>query len=306
MLTRFFNKTNPSNYFLLIFLLALNPIIYLTINYIKEKKPLNLFINLGAFFCVLISFFIINSIIRKLNLHKQHLLGGFLFVFFTYFIPELFNNIKVALVLCFMSFALYRLLISKVTKAAIFDFSLLTLLASFFNYWALVFLLFLIIYIMFFKKFDYKNLLIPFVAFFTVFFITFAIDIIFKLDLKETFFNINSVQLNVEHFSNINQRIVFSMLISFIMFFTVLYFFQSEHIPSNIKPYYNLFLIFLLVSILFFLIDVNKNNESLIFLILPITVFGGRYLENLKDKRLKEFISWVFLITAISLYIVSL
>ena len=150
MLTRFFNKTNPSNYFLLIFLLALNPIIYLTINYIKEKKPLDVFINLGAFFCVLISFFIINSIIRKLNLHKQHLLGGFLFVFFTYFIPELFNNIKVALVLCFMSFALYRLLISKVTKAAIFDFSLLTLLASFFNYWALVFLLFLVIYIMFF------------------------------------------------------------------------------------------------------------------------------------------------------------
>ena len=29
-------------------------------------------------------------------------------------------------------------------------------------------------------------------------------------------------------------------------------------------------------------------------------------LENLKDKRLKEFISWVFLLTAITLYIVSL
>lgn len=306
MLTRLFNKTNPSNYFLLIFLLTINLCISLTVKYLNPKTSLNLIVILTSYFCMIFSFLLINAIIRKLNLHKQHLFGGFIFVIFTFFVPQLFYNIQVGLTLFFLSFALYRLLALNKTKAAIFEFSLLTFLAAFFNYWALIFLLFLIIYIMFFNKFDYKNLIIPIVAFFTVFIIVTAIDILFKLDLKQTFLANNTINFNIEYFSSTNQRLVFSLLVSFIMFFTVLYFFQSSHISSKIKPYYQIFFIFFVISILFFLIDQNKTNESLMIMVIPITIFGGRYLENLTDKRLREIVVWTFVVTAFSLFAISL
>lgn len=306
MLTRFFNKTNPSNYALLFLLLIVNALTVLIIKYLNQEMAFDLLKSIGSSLCVLLSLFFINLTIRGLNLHKHHLLGGFIFVIFTFFMPNLFYNLSTAFSLLLLSFALYRLFYLKAVKAAIFEFSFLIICAAFFNYWMLLFLVFLVIFIMFFNKFDFKNLLIPIVAFFAVFIIVSTIDILFKFDLKQTFLINNSIQINIENFSSTNQRLVFSILITFILLFVVLYFLQSEHISANIKSYYTLLFVFFVISVFVFLVDEEKHNEKLIFTIIPISIFGGRYLENLRDKKLKGFISWVFVITAIGMFVISL
>lgn len=258
------------------------------------------------FFCVLFSFLLINATIRKLNLHKQHVLAGFVFVTFTFFVPEIFHQIDLAFVLLLFSLSLFRLFTTKQTKAAIFEFSLLIIVAAFFNFWMLLFLLLGYLFILFFNKFDYKNLLIPLVVATTIIIITEMIDILYGFDFLATFLYKKTLDFNIAYFSTTAQRIVFSLFISFIMFFNLLYVFQSEHMSSVIKSYYMQLVITFIIGVLVFLVNEQKQNEYLILLAVPVSIFAGRYFENMKDKRLKEFVAWVFVIFAIVSYIISL
>jgi len=287
------------------FLLFLNPAIYLIYNYIANNQAINLLNFCLSFFSIILSLILLNSIIRQLNLHKQHLFGGFFFVIFLFFIPKIFLDTNTSIALFFSTLAFFRLLTAKNSKLALFDFSLLVLIASFFSFWSVFYLVISFTFILFFTRYSFKNFFIPIIAFLIIIIVVGAIDILFDQQIISNLFLQNSFGFSLNYFKETNERLVFSLFVSFIFFFIVLYLFQSEHMQSTIKNYYQLFFILLICNVIIFLLNFNKNNESLVFFILPISVFAGRYLENIRDKKLREFIVWVFVLTAFLLFVWS-
>jgi hypothetical protein len=306
MLSKLFSKTNPNNYFWVFFLLFLNPAIYLTYKYIIKNQPVD-FLNFSlSFFSIFFSIILLNSTIRRLGLHKQHLFAIFFFTIFLFFIPKVFLTSDIAITLFLSTLAFYRLITVKNAKAAIFDFSFLVIFAAFFSFWSIFYIVIAVIYSMFFIRFNFINLFIPFVALLSMSIIVGAIDILFNQQFISNLILQNSFGFSLNYFSDANERIVFSMFISFILFIMLLYLFQSEHMQSNIKSLYHLFFILLICNFIIFFLNFNKQNESLVFFIVPISVFAGRYLENIKDRKNREFIVWVIVLTAFLLFGMSL
>jgi hypothetical protein len=288
------------------FLLFLNPAIYLSYKYLVKNQHVD-FVDFSlSFFAILFSIILLNSSIRRLGLHKQHLFALFFFTIFLFFIPKVFLSSDIAITLFLSTLAFYRLITVKNAKAAIFDFSLLVIFASFFSFWSIFYIIIAVIYTMFFTRFNFINLFIPFVALLSMIIIVGAVDVLFNQQFISNLILQNSIGFSLNYFSYANERIVFSMFISFILFIMLLYLFQSEHMQSNIKSLYQLFFILLICNFIIFFLNFNKQNESLVFFIVPISVFAGRYLENIKDRKNREFIVWVIVLTAFLLFGLSL
>lgn len=309
MIASLFSKSKPFNF---IFVGVMFTFSFFLYHLYKNESQLYIenYLQKGVLFlCLATSFFLLTFIAKKNNLSKDSsYLYLFLFLFFLFF-PSVFLNIKLCLSSFFILLAIRRLvsLQSLITpKEKIFDASFWIFLATIFHFWAIIFVLLIFVSIIFHVSRDYRNWIIPFLAFLCVITLFLVIATFLNIDFYSYWQN----QIIVDFNFNYNHAIEDHFSLSIYAAFAILFLFSIFHTlakrPLVLQASYKKIIIYFFLSVLVFLFSPQKNNQLLLFSIYPTAVLATAYIEIIEDKIWKEIIVWCMVICAVVIFISKL
>ena len=309
MITSIFSKSRPINYILITILLLTCFAIY---QFTTSYSTISVYeiIEKVIFSLVLIgSLFITNFITKKNGLSKDNSYTFLLFCIFFILFPGTFSNGNLIISNALILLALRRLISmqSMVTpKEKIFDASLWVFAASLFHFWSILFILLVFISIIFHVSRDYRNWIIPFIAFFTVVVITTFFALIFNPDFIFRYSSGIVMDFDVNYIKNIFQSFSLGLyiIVAMIAFFTML--FILTHKPLNLQSSYKKIIFAFILGLTIFFISPNKDNTYLIFTFVPVSIMLTNYLETIKKYWLKESILGIIILASVINYVLRL
>lgn len=298
MITTIFKKSTPINYSLIVlatlgfyFLYQIH-VGFSGLGWIEYfQKGLILFL-------LFASLFLVNFIVKKNVLTKDSSYTLYFFLLFLLFFPELWNNVQLMLANFFVLLALRRLISLQTLKAPkekIFDACLWIFIASLFQFWALLFVVLVYVSIIFHVSRDYRNWLIPFVAFFIFGIIGIACSLFFDLGALSDYLALEKTGYSLDYFSGQNAHIAFSMFVVAIIFFFIPAALTVTNRPLNLQASYKKLLFALVLGGFLFAISIPKSNELLVFMFFPLAVSATLMIENSTNKLQQELILWITL-----------
>ena len=296
MITSIFKKSTPINYSLMGILVVL----FFFLSQLHSQIEINFFSDVlkkaGLLLILFASLFFSNFIVKKNGLTKDSSYTIFFYFIFLLFFPKIFNNINLLLANFFILLSMRRLVSLQTLKAPkekIFDASLWIFVASLFHFWAIIFLALVYISIIFHVSRDYRNWLIPFVAFFVIAIIFIAYDLIIDKTAINSYLQTEVINLKLDYFSNQTQNIAFSIFAVFLVFFIFPFVFSINNKPLNLQASYKKVVFAALFGVIIFLISPNKGSEILVFTFLPMAIIATNTIEYLQNKIQQEIILFI-------------
>ena len=290
MITSVFKKSTPINLFLVVILM----LVFFFISLFQDLSWTNSVISIlkkgGLFLILLGSVFITNFIAKKNGLSKDSSYTILFYFLFLIFFPSVLSNTNLILSNFFILLALRRLISLqslKASKEKIFDASLWIFVASLFHFWCILYLILVFISIIFHVARDYRNWVLPFIAFFAVGIISLGVSLIFNKDLLG-YINENAIfNFNIDYFENRYQNIAFSIYLTVALFFVVSMFASLSSKPLLLNSSFKKVITSFFIAIGIFVISWNKSNDLLIFTITPLAIMATSHIE-VKQLQLKQ------------------
>lgn len=293
MITSVFSKSRPANYIIITVLLVVCYFLYLQ-NFPEAIQTLE---GIGAKLALLLvlvgSLFIINFVTKKNGLSKD---SSFAFLFFFAFLilfPTTLGNADLILANFFILLALRRLisLQSLLTpKEKIFDASLWIFVASIFHFWSILFILIVFVSILFHVSRDYRNWVLPFIAFFSVGVIGLMYAMVFDHSLIDSVVDSSYIDFNFNYFTNNYQNFALSLYVVIALFFFVTQALSVPSKPLNMQSSYKKIIVAFILGAIVFLISSDKNNSMLIFTFAPVAIMATNQVEAMQINWMKEAI----------------
>ena len=293
MITSIFKKSTPINYSLIGILTIILFFVYQFHNPTGMNTWSDIIKKAGALTLILGSLFLSNFMVKKNALTKGSSYTILYFFLFLLFFPKIFSSMNLLLANFFVLLSMRRLIslqTLKFSKEKIFDASLWIFVASLFHYWAIIFIILVYISIIFNASRDYRNWLIPFVAFFSFAVVFIFYDLLFDKSVLTTFLHSGEVSFKIDYFTSQTQNIAFSIFAVFLAFFVFPFVISIPNKPLNLQASYKKALFGTILSILVFLISANKSNEILVFSFLPMAIIATSTVENFQSKFKQELI----------------
>ena len=309
MITSVFSKSRPINYILITTLLVLCFLLFQfqtnfnTISIFEiGKKIVLLFLLVG-------SLFITNFITKKNGLSKDNSYTFLLFFVFLILFPKTLSNEFLIISNLFILLALRRLISmqSLITpKEKIFDASFWIFTASLFNFWCILFIFLVFFSIIFHVSRDYRNWLIPFIAFFTVLVVGVLGALIFNPNIIQNYVSQIVIDFDLKYIETIFQNIALSIYIitAFIAFVSMILILSSK--LSNLQSSYRKIMFAFIIGLVVFFISPNKDNSSLIYTFVPVSIMLTNYLETIHKYWIKETILGIIITASILTFIFQL
>jgi len=244
----------------------------------------------GLFLILLGSVFITNFICKKNGLSKDSSYAIFFYFLFLLFFPSVLGNSNLILSNFFILLALRRLISLqslKASKEKIFDASLWIFVASLFHFWCILYLILVFISIIFHVARDYRNWVLPFIAFVAVGIISIGVSLLFKKDIfgyvnESAIFN-----FKIDYFTNNYQNLAFSIYATVALFFVVSMFLSLSSKPILLNSSFKKIIASFFIGAVIFAISPNKSNDLLIFTIAPLAIMATSHIE-VKQLQLKQ------------------
>ena len=303
MITSVFRKSTPLNFSLVVILM----LVFFSIYQFQDLSWMNSFLLIlkkGILFCVLLaSVFITNFVVKKNGLSKDSSYTVFFYFLLLLFFPSVLDNLNLILSNFFILLALRRLISLqslKASKEKIFDASLWIFLAALFHFWSIIFIVLVFISIIFHVSRDYRNWILPFIAFFIVVILFMIYATVFDLNVVE--YIINSVQINFEinYFTNNYQNGALSIYATIALFFLVSMFATLSNRPQLLHTSFKKIIASFFIGVVIFLISANKSNDLLLFTFAPLAIMATSHIEIPQEKLNQELVMYV--LTACSLF----
>lgn len=313
MIASVFSKSRPFNYILVSGILVLCFFIYqiqtvdvtsnTSFSWLKGiQKTVILFL-------LVASLFIINFITKRNGLSKDNSFSALFFVSFLLFIPSAFDDFKIVLSSFFILLAMRRLISMKsllTPKEKIFDASLWIFIAALFHFWSILFIFIVFVSIIFHVSGDYRNWVLPFIAFFTVGILFLFFSLLIDKEWLEIVWNQTGTDFEFYYLEKSagNAALVLYALFSIVFLFSMVFTLSKR--PIIMLASYKKVIFIFLISILIYLISPDKNNALLLFGLMPASILATGFIEINKDSVLKEIVTSVVLATGILLFIFQL
>jgi hypothetical protein len=303
MITSVFRKSTPLNFSLVVILM----LVFFSIYQFQDLSWMNsllLISKKGMLFCVLLaSVFITNFVVKKNGLSKDSSYTVFFYFLFLLFFPSVLDNLNLILSNFFILLALRRLISLqslKASKEKIFDASLWIFLAALFHFWSIIFIVLVFISIIFHVSRDYRNWILPFIAFFIVVILFLIYATVFDLNVIE--YILKSVQINFEinYFTNNYQNGALSIYATIALFFMVSMFATLSNRPQLLHTSFKKIIASFFIGVLIFVISANKSNDLLLFTFAPLAMMATSHIEIPQEKLNQELVMYV--LTACSLF----
>ena len=301
MITTIFKKSTPINYSLVVILLLSFFFLY----QFNDVKPSDLHTNsiqtLGLLLLLLASLFISNFIVKKNILTKNSSYTLLFFLLFLLFFPSLFKNTNLIVAGFFILLAIRRLVSLQTLKAPkekIFDASLWIFVASLFHFWAVLFILLVYISIFFHVSRDYRNWLLPFVAFFTTVVIFISYALVFDKKIIGSYLDNAHFNFEIDYFTNTFQNLSLSIFTVFAVFFVFSSIFSLTSKPLNLQASYKKLIFAVIIGIAIFIFSPNKSSDILVFTFFPLSVMATNGIEYSQYKLRNEIVLAVSIVAS--------
>lgn len=290
MITSVFKKSTPLNLFLVVILMLVFFLIYQFQDFTWTNSLILVLKKSGLFLIVLASVFITNFVAKRNGLSKDSGYTIFFYFLFLLFFPSIWNNANLILSNFFILLALRRLISLqslKASKEKIFDASLWIFVAALFHFWSILYIILVFISIIFHVARDYRNWVLPFIAFFAVGIISMVFSIIFFKDVLG-YINANAlVNFNIDYFTNNYQNAAFSIYITIALFFVISMFVSLPNKPLLLNSSFKKIITAFFIGIVIFAISPNKSNDLLIYTMAPLAIMATSHIE-VKQLQLKQ------------------
>ncbi|MEI7508801.1 MAG: DUF6427 family protein [Flavobacterium sp.] len=296
MITSFFKKSTPINYSFLGILTLVFFLLYQFHSITGANSSAGWIQKTGLLVLLFASIFLSNFIVKKNGLTKNSSYTILFYLLFLLFFPNILNNINLLLANFFILLSMRRLVSLQTLKAPkekIFDAALWIFVASLFHFWCILFIILVYISIIFHVSRDYRNWLIPFVAFFVTTIIFVLYDLIIDKTIINSYLQSNVMDFQLDYFTNKYQNIAFSIYTVFVLFFVLPFIFTVTNKPLNLQASFKKVIFAVLLGIAIFVISAGKSNEILIFTFLPMSIMATTTIEYLQNKIQQELILFV-------------
>jgi hypothetical protein len=291
MITTIFSKSRPFNYVLVTLLLIACFFLYQLKNSVWlqsvesiGKKAILLSLLIG-------SLFISNFITKKNGLSKDNTYPFLFFFIFLILFPTTLGNPSLIISNFFIILALRRLISLQslvAPKEKIFDASLWIFLAALFHFWSILFIFLVFVSIALHVARDYRNWILPYIAFFTIATLYVAFVLLYDKSLFDHLLEDATFDFGFDYFTNKYQNIAISIYAAI----TVLFLFsQIVALPSKPLIHHNSYkkiILAFFIGFIIYLVSPDKNNSILIFTFMPLAVMATSYFEGVKIKWSQE------------------
>jgi len=309
MIASIFSKSRPFNYVLVTFLLVLS---YSLFQIHTSRASTSMFEGAQKVVILVLlvaSLFVTNFITKRNGLSKDNSFSVLFFVSFLLFIPSAFDNFKLILSSFFILLAMRRLISMKsllTPKEKIFDASLWIFIAALFHFWSILFIFIVFVSIIFHVSGDYRNWVLPFIAFCTVG----ILFIFFSLLIDKEWLNVVWNQTGTDFkFYYLEKSASNAALVLFALFsvvFLISMIFTLSKRPIIMLASYKKVIFIFLISVLIYIISPEKSNALLLFGLMPLSILATGFVEMSRDTVLKEIITASVLACGILLFIFQL
>ena len=290
MITSVFKKSSPINLILVIILILVFFLLYQFQDLTWMNFASSILNKVLIFTVILASIFITNFIAKKNGLSKDSSYAIFFYFLFLLFFPSIFDNTNLIASNFFILLALRRLISLqslKASKEKIFDASLWIFVAALFHFWSIIYIVLVFISIIFHVARDYKNWVLPFIAFFAVGITSMLFSIIFDKDVFG-YINANAIiNFNIDYFTNNYQNASFSIYLTIAMFFVISMIVSLPNRPLVLNSSYKKIIGSFFIGIVIFAISSNKSNDLLVYTIAPLAIMATSHIE-VKQLQLKQ------------------
>ena len=290
MITSVFKKSTPLNLILVVFLMLVFFLVYQFQDLTWTNSAFSIFKKAMLFVVLLGSIFITNFIAKKNGLSKDSSYTIFFYFSFLLFFPSLFNNINLILSNLFVLLALRRLISLqslKASKEKIFDASLWIFVAALFHFWSILYIVLVFISIIFHVSRDYRNWVLPFIAFFAVGILSMLFSILFYKDVLGYIHTNAITNFNIDYFTNNYQNAAFSIYLTIALFFVISMFISLPNRPLVLHSSFKKIIGAFFIGIVIFAVSSSKSNDLLVFTIAPLAMMATSHIE-VKQLQLKQ------------------
>ncbi|WP_417362662.1 DUF6427 family protein [Galbibacter sp.] len=298
MISSIFERTNPLNFIILFLYLILFLLLrqVLSSDFVLDSTMIFHLLKCSAvvFFCVIM----VDFIVRKNELTQRNSYALFFFVLLFCLFPNIFMELNVLLAHFFLLLAFRRLVSirsNKDVEIKIFDATLWILVATYFFNWSLLFIFLVFCTMFLYKKNDYRNMLIPFVALFTLAILGFTYFYLTdQLSQMTQLFNFQ-VDFIFEKYSNLSYLVPLLFLLIMGGWACVMFAFKKQSKSFKTRVPGILLVISLITAVAVILISEVTNTSEVLFMLFPLAVIQARYVERVKINWLKETILWSYI-----------
>ena len=290
MITSVFKKSTPLNLILVVFLMLVFFLLY-QFQELSWTNSAGSILNKVMIFTVLLaSVFITNFIAKKNGLSKDSSYTIFFYFLFLLFFPSILNNVNLIASNFFILLALRRLISLqslKASKEKIFDASLWIFVAALFHFWSILYIVLVFISIIFHVSRDYRNWVLPFIAFFAVGITSMLFSLIFYKDVLG-YINENAItNFKIDYFTNNYQNASFSIYLTIALFFVISMLLSLPNRPLVLNTSYKKIIGSFFIGIVIFAVSSNKSNDLLVFTFAPLAIMATSHIE-VKQLQLKQ------------------
>lgn len=309
MLASVFNKSRPINYVLISAGLVLFYFLYLFKYADQAGGYLQFLIKAGLFLLLAGSLFLINFITKRNTLTRNNTYAMFLFLVFLILLPTALVNENIIISSFLILLALRRLISLQsliAPKEKIFDASFWIFAAALFHFWSILYIILVFVSIVFHASRDYRNWLIPFIAFFGIAIIyTMAILMTGRSFITEITDGI-TISFDFTYFENIYQNIALAVYSSIVVLFGATQVVTVSSRPLNLQSSYKKIIFSFFIGIAIYVLSDHKNNSFLAFTFAPLAIMGANYIESQENKWFRESLLIIIVAIAVFLFISQL
>jgi hypothetical protein len=309
MITSLFKKSTPLNFSLVVILILSVFLVYQTQDLVWIESNLLIIQKVGLLFVLLGSVFLTNFISTKNGLSKDSSYTIFLYFLFLIFFPSVLDNINLVFANLFILLALRRLLSLqslKSSKEKIFDASLWIFVATLFHFWSILYLALVFISIIFHVARDYRNWILPFIAFFAVGTLFALSSILFDISALEYINSSVKTSFEINYFTNNYQNVAFSIYVTVALFFVISMFTTLSSRPMVTHTSFKKIIASFFIGVFIFLVSSNKSNDLLIFTIAPLAIMATNHIEIAQVKLKQEMVLIVLIACSVFAFISQL
>jgi hypothetical protein len=308
MIASLFSKTRPINY-VLIFIMLISCFFVYQLQVPNEVFTSgDLFSKIGIFTLLLLSFFLLNFISLKNALTQNDNYAILLFLIFILIFPSVLDNLKIVLSNVFLLLALRRLISLKTlnfSKEKIFDASFWIFISAIFHFWSILYVILVFISIIFHSGKDYKNWILPFVAFLCVWVLYIATSLL-MFDNYSINMAVFHVSFNFFNFKNVYQNIALASFVSIAVLFFASQTIDYQNKPLNMQSSYKQVYFAFLLAVGIYVFSTNKSNDLLIYTFAPLAILGANMFEKMENSIYKEVSLYLLLGVGLFFFFVQL
>lgn len=296
MITSIFEKSKPINFVFCAGILLIYLVVTLFLGYDQVYFKL-IPQQIISYLVLVFSLFVIDFVVKKNEITSQNNYAIFLFVLLIGFLPDLFNHPK-AIFLNFLLLLAFRRLISirslRAVKQKLFDASMYIAIASIIEPWSIIYFIIVYITIIMFVSKDYRNWLVPIVAYLGILFITITYlwftNTLYIEDYKLIY------KFDLSYYTD-SLIIIHSGLLLLSLIGGVAFAIRYKKFSSKRKIVSTLVLLILIIGVVFNVFTINQFLFSEIVLLFPLAILLVNFLKNIQKEAIKN----VFILLLIAL-----